>query len=76
MKNCVSQTYGVENIELVANERRSFNILLEMVLFPKIYVKIYLFHGNEFMSGWMKCTKLFIEPRKGFSGSMNCTNWW
>ena len=31
--------------------------------------------GNGFMQGWMKCTKLFIKPRTGFSGSMKCTNW-
>ena len=32
--------------------------------------------GNRFMYWWMKCTKLFIKPRTGFSGSMKCTNWW
>ena len=29
-----------------------------------------------FMYWWMKCLKLFIKPRAGFSGSMKFTNWW
>ena len=43
LKNYVFQTHGVENIKLVANERRRFNVALEMVLFPKIYIKMSVF---------------------------------
>ena len=34
-KNSVFQAYGAENVKFVASERRSFNIVPEMVLFPK-----------------------------------------
>ena len=38
------QAYYVENIiRLVASERISSNFVPEMVLFPKIYIKIYIF---------------------------------
>ena len=40
-ENCVFQAYVVENIKLVAGERRSLNIVPEMVLFPEIYMKIH-----------------------------------
>ena len=37
-----SRNYEIfENIKLVASERGSFNIVPKMVLFPKIYIKIY-----------------------------------
>ena len=37
------QAYYVENMKLVASERISSNIVAEMVLFPKIYINIYIF---------------------------------
>ena len=43
LKNFVFQTYGVENIKLIASERRSSNIVPEMVLFPNIYIYIYIY---------------------------------
>ena len=43
LKNFVFQTYGVENIKLIASERRSSNIVPKMFLFQKAYIKIYLF---------------------------------
>ena len=42
MKNCVFQAYGVENIKLIASERRRSNIVPKMVLFPKIDIKIFI----------------------------------
>ena len=59
LKNCVFQVHGVENIKLVASERISFNIVPKMVLFPKIYIKVYTFfsfkndssfHANKFQA--------------------------
>ena len=44
LKNFVFQAYGVENIKLIASERRSSNIIPEMVLFPNIYIYKYIFH--------------------------------
>ena len=45
LKNFVFQTYGVENVKLIASERRSSNIVPEMVLFPNIYIfgSIYIY---------------------------------
>ena len=43
LKNFVFWAYDVENIKLVASERRSSNIVPEMVLFPEIYMKILFF---------------------------------
>lgn len=37
LKKNFFQAYDVENIKLVASEKRSFNNVPEMVLFPKIY---------------------------------------
>ena len=42
-KNCIFQVYSVENIKLIATERRSSNIVPKMFLFQKAYIKIYLF---------------------------------
>ena len=42
-KNCIFQVYSVENIKLIASERRSSNIVPEMVLFPKMYATVYIF---------------------------------
>ena len=44
LKNFVFQGYSVDNIKLVASERRSSNIVPEMVLSPKIYIRIFFFH--------------------------------
>ena len=43
LKKFFFQSYDVENIKLVARERRSSNIVPEMVLFPKIYIKKHFF---------------------------------
>ena len=42
-KKIFFQAYYVENIKLLASERINSNIVPEMVLFPKIYIKIYIF---------------------------------
>ena len=39
LKKNFFQAYYVENIKLVVSERISSNIVPEMVLFPKIYIK-------------------------------------
>ena len=39
-KNFVFQAYGLETVKLVASKRRISNIVPEMVLFPKIFIKI------------------------------------
>ena len=56
MKNFIFQAYGVENIKHVASERRSSNIIPEMVLCPKIYIKIYVISFDL----W-KLTHLFVS---------------
>ena len=43
LKKFFFQAYYVENIKLVASERIISNIVPKMVLFPKIYIKIYNF---------------------------------
>ena len=42
LKKFVFRAYAVENIKLLASERRSSNIVPEMVLFPNVYIKIYI----------------------------------
>ena len=53
LKNFVFQTYGVENIKLIASERRSSNIVPEMVLFPNIYIYIYIYIFHLIFEKWM-----------------------
>ena len=53
LKNCLFQAYGVESIKLVASEGSRFNIVTEMVLFPKIYIKV----GID-----IPCTQLHPAP--------------
>ena len=43
-KNFVFQAYDLENIKLVASERRSINIVPKMVVIPKICIKISFDH--------------------------------
>ena len=59
LKNFVFQAYSLENLKLVASERRSSNIVPEMVLFQEIYIKINIFS----VSGQLPPRK--IAPRLG-----------
>ena len=43
LKNFIFQAYGLKNIKLVASKRRNSNIVIKVVLFPKIYRKICIF---------------------------------
>ena len=75
LKNCVFQAYGVENIKLVASERRSSIVVPKMVLFPKIYFKKkFFFHlifekwlifsWQQFLAKWMNCLTDFFSSSK------------
>ena len=51
------QTYGTKNTKLVASKRRrSSSFAREIVLFPKIYIEIYIF----LLFGLLKMTHLFV----------------
>ena len=61
MKIFVFQAYGVKNIKFVASERRSSNIVPEIVLFPKMYKKCLFF--NLFFEKWLifLCQQILVK---------------